>query len=410
MTIKLVKGGKFIGLLLLATMFIFQPNFSYAAEKEVKIGACISLSGKLVREGTALKKGYAFWADWANARGGITVGGKKYKVEMLYHDDESNGQTSAKLVEKLITVDKVDLILGPYASGMAMASTTIAERHGYVMILPINNSDKLYSRGYKNIFSIAPVASHEGWTMLDMLTGQVKDPPKTIAIIASNSPYALVVATGLKDYTKQKGLDLVYFEKFPGETSDLSSLLSVIKNKNPDILYVCGYFEHSTLVTRQLKELKFSPKALIFAIGPQLPDFVKTLGKDSEYALAPSYWMGTMRYKDPAFSIEEYNEMFKKQFGHYPTYHSAHGTSAGRLLERALAKAGSLEQAKIRKALREIELTDTITGSIKFNEKGENLWGKVGVLQIQKGEQKVIYPEKAAESKLIYPVVPWEKR
>ncbi len=381
-----------------------------AADKIVKIGASISLSGKYVREGTAIKEGYEFWADWANARGGISIGGEKYQVRMIYYDDESNPQTAAKLVEKLITEDKVDLLLGPYASGIAMPATTIAERNGYVMILPLNNSDSLYTRGYKYIFSVASVASREGCSVVDLLRAQAATPPKTIAILAPNSTYSLVVAAGLKDYSAQLGMDVVVFEKFPEETSDLSSLLAVVKTKDPDILYVCGYFEHSTLVARQLKDLGYIPRALAFSIGPQLPEFTSTLGKDADYSLAPTYWLNTMRYADPAFTTAQFNESFKEKFGHPPTYQSAHSTSAGRLLQRAIEKAGSLEQDKLRKVLSEMDLKDTITGEIRFDERGVNVGGKVGVIQIQNGVQKVVFPEVAAEGKALYPAVPWEKR
>ena len=403
------NGSKMAGIFfVICALLLLQSQASFAGD-EIKVGASISLSGKMVREGTALKDGYTFWADWANAKGGVKVGDKKYKIKMVYYDDESNGQTCAKLVEKLITEDKVDIILGPYASSMAMPATTVSERHRYVMILPTNNSDKLYSRGYKYIFSQAPVASQEGWPIMDMFRSLPK-PPKTIAILASNSTYSLLVANGLNSYCKKIGVNVVFFDKFPEETSDLSSVLSVIKTKNPDLFYGCGYFEHSALVTRQLKDQNFTPKAYVFAIGPQLPDFVKTLGKDANYALAPSYWTATMKYRDPAFTIDEYNTMFKKQFGHYPTYHAAQGTGAGRLLQRALEKAGSLQQDKIREALSKIELKDTLVGEVKFDEAGRNIWGKVGVLQIQDGKRVIVYPPKAAEAKLAYPAVPWNKR
>jgi branched-chain amino acid transport system substrate-binding protein len=381
-----------------------------SAEKVVKIGASIALSGKFVREGTAIKKGYEFWADWANSKGGITIGPDKYKVQMIYYDDESNPQTCAKLVEKLITEDKVDLLLGPYASGIAMPASTISERNGYVMMLPLNTADSLYTRGYKYIFGVAPLASHEGWSMLDMMQQQLKPAPKTIAILAPNSAFSLVVANGLKDHAVELGMDVVVFEKFPEETSDLSSLLSVVKIKDPDVIYVAGYFEHSTLITRQLKDLGYTPKAIAFSIGPQLPEFTSTLGKDAECALAPYYWGVNVKYADPAFSAAQYSEMFKEKFGHIPSYQSAYATAAGRLLQRAVEKAGSLDQDKIRKALSEMDLNDTITGPVKFDERGTNEAGKFGVIQIQNGEQKVIYPEVNAESKLVYPAVPWGKR
>ncbi|OGQ13356.1 MAG: hypothetical protein A2026_19315, partial [Deltaproteobacteria bacterium RBG_19FT_COMBO_46_12] len=353
--------------------------------------------------------GYDFWAEWVNNRGGITVGGKKYKVKMIYYDDESNPQTSARLFEKLITQDKVDIILGPYGSGIAMASTTIAERHRYVVILPLNDSDELYNRGYKYIYSVLPIASRDMIPMVDLVRGQTPK-PNSIAIIASNSPYPLMCAKGLNEYAKQGGMNVVMYEQFPEETSDLSSLLSLIKTKNPDLLFETGYFEHSVLITRQLKDQRFTPKALAFSVGPQLPDFTKSLGKDADYTMGVAYWHPKMKYKDSAFTIEQYNEMFNRKYGRGPVYLNAYGTAAGRLLETALGIAGSLNQEKIREAMHKIELADTIVGGIKYDEAGRNIWGKTGVLQIQKGQAEIVAPEKAATAKFLYPAVPWEKR
>jgi branched-chain amino acid transport system substrate-binding protein len=407
---RLTKVIRALGYGMVAGIFIFlQANLCLAASDEVKIGASISLSGKLTREGHGVQRGYDFWADWVNAKGGVLVGGKKFRVKMVYYDDESNPQTSAKLFEKLITQDRVDIILGPYASGIAMAATTVAERHRYVVILPINNSDEIYNRGYKYVFGQAPVASRDMVPMIDLLMDAAPK-PKTLAIIASNSTYPLIVANGCNDYAKKVGLDVVFFEKFPEETSDLSSLLSVIKTKNPDLLIEAGYFEHSVLITKQLKDLGATPRGLVFSIGPQLPDFVKSLGKDAEYALGGAYWHMKMKYKDPAFTVEQYDEMFKQKYGEYPMYLNGYATAAGRLLERALEKAGTIEQEKIREALSKIELTDTIIGKVKFDEGGRNIWGKIGVLQIQKGRDEIVYPHEAATSKLIYPNVPWGQR
>lgn len=406
-----VRKRRLLGIALLVGMvFLIQfITIGFAAENEVKIGASLSLSGKLTREGHGLQEGYDFWAEWVNNRGGITVGGKKYKVKMIYYDDESNPQTSARLFEKLITQDKVDIILGPYGSGIAMASTTIAERHRYVVILPLNDSDELYNRGYKYIYSVLPIASRDMIPMVDLVRGQTPK-PNSIAIIASNSPYPLMCAKGLNEYAKQGGMDVVMYEQFPEETSDLSSLLSLIKTKNPDLLFETGYFEHSVLITRQLKDQRFTPKALAFSVGPQLPDFTKSLGKDADYTMGVAYWHPKMKYKDSAFTIEQYNEMFNRKYGRGPVYLNAYGTAAGRLLETALGIAGSLNQEKIREAMHKIELADTIVGGIKYDEAGRNIWGRTGVLQIQKGQAEIVAPEKAATAKFLYPAVPWEKR
>jgi len=204
---------------------------------------------------------------------------------------------------------------------------------------------------------------------------------------------------------------LVYFEKFPDDTSDLSSMLSVIKSKSPDLLFEAGYYEHSILINRQLKDLGWTPKALAYSVGPQLPEFAETLKKDGEGAMAVAYWHRALQYKDPIFgSAQEYAEMMKKKYGKYPIHVQADGTAAGLLLQRALKDAGSLDQDKIRNALLKLEMKDTIVGPIKFDNNGRNVWASTAVIQVQGIDQKVVYPEKAANAKFLYPLAPWNQR
>jgi branched-chain amino acid transport system substrate-binding protein len=398
------------GALLAVGLFLMLPCGAGFAADEIKVGASLSLSGKLTREGQGLKEGYEFWSGYTNEKGGIEVGRKKYEVKMIYYDDESNPQRAAKLTEKLITEDKVNFILGPYSSGIAIATSAISERYHFVTILPLANSDKIYASGYKYVFSVLPMASRDMVPMLELCQKQSPKPTK-LAIIAANSVYPIMVAEGLRDYTKKDGIDLVYFEKFPDDTSDLSSMLAVIKSKNPDMLFEAGYFEHSILINRQLKDLAWIPKSLAYSVGPQLPEFAETLKKDAEGAMAVAYWHRALQYKDPVFgSAQEYAEIMRKKYGKYPIHIQADGTAAGLLLQRAVKDSGSLDQEKIRNALLKLEIKDSIVGSIKFDSNGRNIWGSTAVIQILGGDQKVVYPERAANAKFLYPLVPWNKR
>jgi branched-chain amino acid transport system substrate-binding protein len=406
-----IGKGKGLNVLMMGTwLLVFSFLGTSLGADEVKIGASISLSGKLTREGNGLKEGYEFWANFVNEKGGIEAGGKNYKVKMIYYDDESNPQRAAKLTEKLITEDKVNFILGPYSSGIAIATSAISERYRYVTILPLANSDKIYTTGYKYVFGVLPVASRDMVPMLDLCLKQSPKPSK-LAVIAANSVYPIMVAEGLKEYSKTAGIDLVYYEKFPDDTSDLSSMLSVIKSKNPDLLFEAGYYEHSILINRQLKDLGWTPKALAYSVGPQLPEFAETLKKDGEGAMAVAYWHRALQYKDPIFgSAQDYAEMMKKKYGKYPIHVQADGTAAGLLLQRALKDAGSLDQEKIRNALLKLEMKDTIVGPIKFDGNGRNIWASTAVIQVQGIDQKVVYPEKAANATFLYPLIPWNKR
>ncbi|MGH7086168.1 MAG: ABC transporter substrate-binding protein, partial [Acetobacteraceae bacterium] len=100
-----------------------------AAEKMVRIGAAVSLTGQLSHEGNRLKKGYVYWEKVVSDAGGIEVGGHKLPVRVFYYDDESNAQTSARLTERCITEDKVGAMFGPYSSGIATATAAISEKY-----------------------------------------------------------------------------------------------------------------------------------------------------------------------------------------------------------------------------------------------------------------------------------------
>ena len=121
-------------------VLILSPLLVNAQETKIRVGASISMTGRLAKEGALLKEGYDTWAEWVNARGGINVGGKLHKVEMIYYDDKADANTSAKLTEKLITEDKVNFILGPFSTGIAAATSAIGEKYGYVTIAQLLRS------------------------------------------------------------------------------------------------------------------------------------------------------------------------------------------------------------------------------------------------------------------------------
>jgi branched-chain amino acid transport system substrate-binding protein len=118
-----------------------------AAPEVIKIGASVSLTGNLARFGNMVKNGYELWADQVNAKGGIDVGGKKLPVKIIYYDDQSDNQTSAKLTEKLITEDKVQFLLGPFGSGPTFATTAIAEKYNIITMATLANATNIYDRG-----------------------------------------------------------------------------------------------------------------------------------------------------------------------------------------------------------------------------------------------------------------------
>ncbi len=385
---------------------IFALLISLAFSQEVlKLGAAVSFTGKYAKEGELLRRGYELWKETVNRRGGIKIGDKRYKVEIIYYDDQSDPKTTAKLVEKLITQDGVRFILGPYGSAQVFAAAGIVEKHKALMVQGGGASSKIYKQGYKYIFGVFNTAPDYGKNLIDLAVS-LKPKPKTVAIIYEKDIFSEDAARGALERAKEKGLKVVLFESYPKGAQDLSSLMIKIRAKNPDIVIGAGHFRDSVLVVKQLKQFKINPKFVGLTVGPPVPAFVKALGKDAEYIFGPVQWSKAFNYKDPLFGdTKGYVEAYRKKYGEDPEYHSAGGTAAALALQIALERAGTLDVEKVRKELLKMKV-ETFYGVIGFDETGKIVTKPMAVVQIQNGRPVTVYPFKEAEP--VYPKPPWE--
>ncbi len=380
-----------------------------AEAQTIKIGAALALTGPVSKEGKLVKDGYDLWLEHVNRQGGILVGGKRHKVEIVYYDDESNAQTGAKLSEKLITEDKVQFILGPFSSPITMQTSVIGEKYRILTIAPQANSDAIYERGFKYVFSVLPPATKYLRLLLDM-AATLEPRPRTVAVLALNNPFGLLAAQGANDHAKALGFQVVYFDKYPAQSSDVSAFLTSIKAKNPDIVLASSFFQEALLITKQAKELKLCPKILAFTVGPALPDFVKSVGKDAEYIYGSEWWLPNMGWKGRDFgSSRDYAKLVRDRSGYEPGYHTASGTAAGLLLQMAIEKADSTESDAVRRALLSLD-AETFWGPIAWNAKGANVKGASGPIQILNGRVTSVYPDHLREAAPVYPMPCWDKR
>jgi branched-chain amino acid transport system substrate-binding protein len=159
---------------------------------------------------------------------------------------------------------------------------------------------------------------------------------------------------------------------------------------------------------KQCKELNVNAKVYAFLNAPQFDDWVKILGKDGDYVFSVYYWAKGMKWKGPYFDVQSFADAFQKKTGNPAHVYNAVGATSGLLLQIAMEKAGTLEQAKIRDVLSKMEIT-TFYGPFKWDEKGRNINGRLGCLQIQNGKIVSVDPLDAG-AKVLYPTPPWNKR
>src|SRR4030042_2095860 len=161
------------------------PLSGQAQEKRdfFKVGVVTSLSGELAFGGSVTKRGYDMWEDAINAQGGIDIGGKKYKVKLVYADDQSTPATAAVAGERLITQEKVDFILGPYASGPTLALAPITEKYKMPHITGSAESPLIWLRTFKYTFGTLPPVNLTAQAIIGTLAKEVSPQPKTSGIV-----------------------------------------------------------------------------------------------------------------------------------------------------------------------------------------------------------------------------------
>ena len=367
-------------------------------QKPLRIGASMSLTGRYDRTGKEVMNAYTLWAEQTNAKGGVM--GRK--VEFVVYDDTSDPETAAKLYEKLITEDKVDLILGPYSSPVTIPASTVTEKYGYPMIASGASATEIWTRGYKNIFEIYTAAPFYLDGAIDIAA---KQGYRTAAIVNENSAFAKDTVAGAQRKAKEMNLQIVFEEEYARDVRDLSPVLTKIKALNPDVLLGGTYGEDATLIVRQLKDLNWMPKIVALTVGPAIPDFAQTLAGDAEYIFGATQWEPSVK----APGAPEFTAAYKAKFGYEPGYHAGGGYGAAQLLQQAIERAGSVDNQKIRDVLASLE-TQTVYGAYKVYQTGAQIAKPSFLIQILGGERKIVWPEAAAEAKYTVPTPEWSRR
>ncbi|MBN9454330.1 MAG: amino acid ABC transporter substrate-binding protein [Bosea sp.] len=387
----------------LAGLALFGLAGTAMGQDTIKIGAAVSLTGNLAREGVLLRDGYAFWQDALNAAGGLKVGDKTYKVEVVYYDDESRPQTSAQLTEKLISQDKVNFIFGPYSSGIALATASISERYKVVTIAPMATADNLFARGFKYLFTNSPLSGMTAIPLIDVLD-TVSPKPQTVAIVGMDDLFPNIFVEALKKRAEDKGFKVVYVGKYPKGAADLSAVVTALKAANPDVVMTSGFVQDSILLIRQMHELRFEPKLVGSAFVLNVPEVRSVLGPQAEGLVGVLYWDPSMTFTGPLVSSSaDYAKAFREKFGRDPNHTSASATAAGIVLQQAVQNAGSLDNEAVRDALRNLKM-ETFFGPVQFDQRGANVLGPSLVIQVKNGTPVIVYPKgAAATADITYP-------
>jgi branched-chain amino acid transport system substrate-binding protein len=370
---------------------------------KLQIGAALSLTGSLAKEGALTKQGYQLCQEKVNARGGVKTGDEKAKLAISYSDDKSEPDTAAQLIDKF-NDRGLKLLLGPYGSPSTEAAAAAVERNGQVMADSSGADDNIFTKGYKNTFAVLTPASRYVATMIKAIVAEARPKPKTVAILSADDGFSQTAAKGGAAEAKRQGLQVVAQESFPAHTTDVSSALTKVKGKNPDLIVGSVHVEEGIAIVKQARELGVQPRGgFAETVAPPTPDFRKALGDAANGVVGSTQWTSATTGSDPIFgSAKDYARDFQKRFGTAAEYHSAEAAAACLALVQAVEKAGSADPQNVRDAMAGLDMP-SFFGPIKFNDRGQNVTKPMSAIQIQDGNVVTIYPKEQQEAPLQWP-------
>ena len=354
-------------------------SFAKVVGDKIILGSAISLTGKYSSNGVHTQNGYNMAVDRINSMGGVKVGGKTYKFEIIYYDDESNPKRAAQLAERLISQDGVEYMLGPYSSGMTKAIAPVSEKFGVPMVEAEGASRSLFTQGYKYLFAVLSTSEQYLATAVDMAAEERKKNFKSpsevrVAMAFEGDPFSMDVRAGVVDKLNEYGMKIIIDDQLPADLSDMSTTLTKVKALKPDILIISGHSKGAATAARQIDEMKVNVP-MIAMTHCEAAKVHEKFPKAATGFLCPTQWVETLSKSDSMFgSAAEWNTNFKKAYPSYTSvpYQSAQASAAVYVWKEAFEAANSLDKDAVRDAIAAVEM-ETFYGDIKFSENGNNI-------------------------------------
>jgi len=371
--------------------------------KPLVVGASLPLSGDFAQPGEASKKGYTIWQEMVNKNGGLL----KRQVQLKIVDDASDQNTVVSDYNRLISQDKVDLLLGTFSSLLNIPASAVAEKAGKTYVCPACGSPDMFNRKFKNIFFAQPAtAVHQADLFAQWVKSLPADQrPKTAAYPTQDDPFAQPVVNGIKDQLEAAGIKTVYGKVYPADTSNFDTIASDIKNAKPDLIAQGAVFEDGVGLVRSLVKAGFSPKAMFQTSAPSNGDqYSKSVGAaNTEGVFYAVSWSPAAKYP----LNQEFLQAYQTKFGGVPEEDAADSFAAAQVLQAAVQAVGSVDdQAKLSDWLHNNKV-DTILGPLSWDERGAPQQAFI-LAQWQSGAAQVVLPQNVATSqKIVFPKPNW---
>ena len=392
------KNVKSIFLVLVAiSVFAFMLPTQASAADTIKVGIVLPLTGPQAKFGEIEKQSFDMALEEINGGGGI----KGKKLEFIMEDDTGRPEVGRSVVEKLITKDKVVMLGGGYSSSVTFGVAGVAQQNRVPFLVNTGSADKITEQGWDYIFRLNPPVSEYASGVETFLAEVVK--PKDAVILHENSLFGTKGAKAFQKSCEKLGIKVLMTEGYEHGGIDFKPVLVKVKQLNPDLVYMISYIMDASLLMRQARELKLTPKLFVGgAAGFTLPEFDQNAGKAANFVVSATLWHQVL----PLPGAMDYFNRFKAKYNKDTEYHGAEAYAAAYVIRDVLKRAKSFSAEDIKQALSETKLM-TVFGPVQFTsyDKKTNQNRLITyVVQWQNGKLQLIWPKNLANAKYVYPV------
>ncbi len=369
-----------------------------AQGKPVVVGAAIAETGYLSDLAAGTRNALLLWQAQVNAAGGLL--GRQVDLKLL--DDASDSLRSTALYEKLIKEEGAELLIGAFGSAATSMSAAVAERGRRVMVNATGPSPEIHRRLYRYVFQV-PAPSDKTLSGVLPLAGKLG--LKSLVVTARDEAAAAPLLEQLRQANIKGALEIGPGMPFLRDPMlALTPFARKIAASQPDIVVSPASPHDAADLVRGFKAAGFAPR-LFVAGGVVNPDFIRLVGQDAEYSVGYSSYEPRAATPGNAAFVKAYRDKYNAA----PDFHAACGWAAGKVIEAAVARAGSFEQEKLRAAFASLE-APTVLGGYKVAPDGSQLAATAFLVQILKGRREVIWPEAFRSAEPVLPAPEWSRR
>ena len=364
------------------------------AQRDVTIGLTVSLTGRYAHPGGQALVGVQAWVNDTNRSGGIRIDemSSSIPVRLVYYDDESSVRRCGELTERLLAMDRVDILIGPYSSGLALQAADVAERYEHVIWNQGGASEAIYRRGYRWVVGILTPPSRYFHGVIDLVRAH-RPSASTVGIAHSTAgAFPREVAAGAETRCRELGFDTIHVYPYPAGTREFQPILEQISEDRPDLVLGVGRIEDDLRFAHQLHRQRIGVE-YVGLVATALTRFGETLGAAADEFVGPSQWEpGAAVEPDYGPRSDEVLSRLAARSSAGVDYPMAQAYVGCLVAQRCVQEAGSLDNGELRRAASRMDFT-TFYGRFSIDAtSGRQTGHEMPVVGWQDGRNTVVWP------------------